>query len=179
MILLHLFATTTLPISHNARNALDAFASAINDSSYRTQMHGMPSITTTATISADNRLLQNKTDHEPHNDLFHAANVVGDRNNDTNEIMSRLFSQQFMQSDRLASSSILYGLLSVAAQRNEKGQCYNDMNQIYEGIQRKEIWAMKGKAIEFTDFGFSRLLQNYGISIVWLRSENQNCVMIS
>lgn len=157
VILLHLFTTTTLPTSHNASNSLDAFATALNDSSYRSQLHRLPTITTTATISTDTctaphctRLLQNhsnaadRTQHNEQNDkLIQSAKAAAD-NNSTAEIMIRLFSQQYMQRDRLASSSIIYGLLSVAAQKGEKGQCCNELNQIYEGIQRKEIWAMKG-----------------------------------
>lgn len=159
VILLHLFTTTTLPISHNASNSLNAFATAINDSSYRSQLHRLPTITTTATISTDtcnaphcNRLLQNKnnskdgerTQHSEHHDkLIQSAKAAGD-NNSTAEMMVRLFSRQHMQSDRLASSSIIYGLVSVAAQKGESNQCFSELNQIYEGIQRKEIWAMKG-----------------------------------
>lgn len=158
VILLHLFTTTTLPTSHNASSSLDAFASAINDSTYRSQLHRLPSITTTATISADtctaphcNHLLQNGSENSDrahhhdnhHNELIQSAKATAN-NNGTAEVMARLFSQQYMQSDRLASSSIIYGLLSVAAQKGERGQCYSELNQIYEGIQRKEIWAMKG-----------------------------------
>lgn len=157
VILLHLFTTTTLPISHNASNSLDAFASAINDSSYRSHLHRLSTITTTATISADtcnaphcNRLLQNDSEsagrvqrHEQYSDPIQSGKTAAD-NNGTAEVMTRFFSQQYMQSDRLVSSSIIYGLLSVAAQKGERGECFSELNQIYEGIQRKEIWAIKG-----------------------------------
>lgn len=154
VILLHLFTTTT--ISHNASNSLNATAPTINDSSYRSQLHRLPTITTTATISTEpscnaphcNRSVQNDTEstgrmrhNELHNELMQSTKVVA---NSTAEVMGRLFSQNHMQSDRLVSSSIIYGLLSVAAHKGERGQCFSELNQIYEGVQRKEIWAIKG-----------------------------------
>lgn len=158
VIVLHLLTTTTLSISHNASNSLNASASAINDSSFRSQFDRLPTITTTATISTEpscnaphcNRSMQNDSEssdrmqyHGHHNELIQSTKVTADSNG-TVEVMGRLFLQQHMQSDRLASSSIIYGLLSVAAHKGERGQCFSELNQIYEGIQRKEIWAMKG-----------------------------------
>lgn len=146
VILLHLFATTTLSSSH------------VNDSSYRSQLHRLPSMSTTATISADsscnashcNRSAQNESEStgsvEYHEVTQSTKAAAG--NNGTVEVMARLFSQQHVHSDRLAGSSIIYGLLSVAALKGERGQCFSELNQIYEGIQRKEIWAMKGMHIE-------------------------------
>lgn len=47
--------------------------------------------------------------------------------------------------ERLKHSSVLYGL-SVAAEENQLNQrCYNEIMQIYHGINRKEIWAMKSE----------------------------------
>lgn len=155
LILLH-FLFATLSIGANASNSVNAFASAINDSEYQSQMHRLPTMTTTATISADtctaphcDNLMRNNTEsagraHTKHHDeLIQSTKAVANTNS-TAEVMTRLFSQQFMQSDRLISSSIIYGLLSLAAQKGDGGQCFSELNQIYEGIQRKEIWAVKG-----------------------------------
>jgi hypothetical protein len=47
--------------------------------------------------------------------------------------------------ERLKHSSVIYGL-SVAAEENQLNQqCYNEIMQIYHGINRKEIWAMKSE----------------------------------
>lgn len=47
--------------------------------------------------------------------------------------------------DRLKHLSILYGI-ALLAQENELNQrCYNEIMQIYDGINHKEIWAIKGE----------------------------------
>lgn len=47
--------------------------------------------------------------------------------------------------DRLRHTSVIYGLI-VAAEENQLNQrCYNEIMQIYHGINRKEIWAMKSE----------------------------------
>lgn len=46
---------------------------------------------------------------------------------------------------RLKHISMLYGI-TLLAQENELNQrCYNEIMQIYDGINHKEIWAIKGK----------------------------------
>lgn len=47
--------------------------------------------------------------------------------------------------DRLKHISMLYGI-ALLAQENELNQrCYNEIMQIYDGINHKEIWAIKGE----------------------------------
>ncbi|KAL7051333.1 hypothetical protein ACKWTF_004432 [Chironomus riparius] len=45
--------------------------------------------------------------------------------------------------DRLKHTSILYGLVKLAQENELNQKCYNEIMQIYDGINRKEIWAMK------------------------------------
>jgi hypothetical protein len=56
-----------------------------------------------------------------------------------------------VHTERLKHTSFVYGLI-VAAEENQLNQrCYNEIQQIMQGINRKEIWAMKS---EFKCFGF-------------------------
>ncbi|XP_055312462.1 O-acyltransferase like protein-like [Sitodiplosis mosellana] len=46
--------------------------------------------------------------------------------------------------DRLKSTSILYGVVDIASNRPQAThQCHRELKQIYDGIHRKEIWAIK------------------------------------
>lgn len=44
-----------------------------------------------------------------------------------------------------ASSSVMYGLLTHNTKDYVNEQCYGELRQIYNGIRRKEIWAIKGQ----------------------------------
>ena len=71
--------------------------------------------------------------------------------------------------DRLKHISILYGII-LAAQENELNQrCYNEIMQIYDGINHKEIWAIKGelilKCITIFSFVFSKHVLNSTIIV--------------
>lgn len=47
--------------------------------------------------------------------------------------------------ERLKHTSVVYGLI-VAAEENQLNQrCYSEIQQIMQGINRKEIWAMKSE----------------------------------
>ena len=46
---------------------------------------------------------------------------------------------------RMKHSSVIYGLVSTAEENQLNQQCYNEIMQIYHGINRKEIWAMKSE----------------------------------
>lgn len=48
-------------------------------------------------------------------------------------------------SERLTQSSVIYGLVASAEESQLSQQCYNEIMQIYHGINRKEIWAMKSE----------------------------------
>lgn len=45
--------------------------------------------------------------------------------------------------DRLRHTSILYGIVLLAQENELNQKCYNEIMQIYDGINRKEIWAIK------------------------------------
>lgn len=47
--------------------------------------------------------------------------------------------------ERLKHSSVIYGLSLAAEESQLNQQCYNEIMQIYHGINRKEIWAMKSE----------------------------------
>lgn len=47
--------------------------------------------------------------------------------------------------ERLKHSSIIYGLIVAAEENQLNQQCFNEIMQIYQGINRKEIWAMKSE----------------------------------
>lgn len=49
-----------------------------------------------------------------------------------------------LQSNGLIGSSIIYGILTLAVQKDDKSQCYDELKQIINGINRKDIWAIKG-----------------------------------
>lgn len=47
--------------------------------------------------------------------------------------------------ERLKHSSVIYGLIVTAEENQLNQKCYNEIMQIYHGINRKEIWAMKSE----------------------------------
>lgn len=160
VILLYLF-TTTLPISHNPSNSINVLATIINsnESLYRAQFRRISTITTTTTITTETcsepycyHLLNDtaKTSEKQEEQLaaekqenYVNLSALHNDTESTHNVLSDIFPLH-KRNKRLISSSIVYGLLSVAAQRHEKNRCFNELNQIYEGIHRKEIWAMKG-----------------------------------
>lgn len=64
-----------------------------------------------------------------------------------------------VHTERLKHSSVIYGLI-VAAEENQLNQrCYNEIQQIMHGINRKEIWAMKSE-FDFFQRGRKNLMIN-------------------
>lgn len=49
--------------------------------------------------------------------------------------------------ERLKHSSVIYGLIVTAEENHLNQQCYREIMQIYHGINRKEIWAMKSESV--------------------------------
>lgn len=49
-------------------------------------------------------------------------------------------------SERMKHSSVIYGLVAAAEENQLNQQCYNEIMQIYHGINRKEIWAVKSES---------------------------------
>lgn len=151
VILLHLF-TTTLPISHNAGTSLNVFASTLNDSSPIQKISTIAKATTRHSESCTPpycyNLINNDTrlDETLKNDrieLIKSAKEAGE--NKTMDWLANMAIPVHIQNNRLITSSMIYGLLTLAAQKPEKTQCNSELGQIYDGINRKEIWAMKGK----------------------------------
>lgn len=56
--------------------------------------------------------------------------------------------------ERLKHTSVIYGLVVAAADEKQLNQqCYNEIMQIYHGINRKEIWAVKSELKDFVLLG--------------------------
>lgn len=49
--------------------------------------------------------------------------------------------------DRLKHMSILYGIIMIAQENELNQRCYKEIMQIYNGINHKEVWAIKGEWI--------------------------------
>ncbi|XP_058463284.1 nose resistant to fluoxetine protein 6-like [Malaya genurostris] len=52
-------------------------------------------------------------------------------------------SRALRQTEILKHTSVIYGLISIAEPEELSETCYSELQQIYEGIQQKEIWALK------------------------------------
>lgn len=145
LILLHLFSST-LPISNNAGNSLNVLASTVNDST--SPINKISIITTalkTETCNASYCYKNIDREEKLKNDrleLIQLAKKAGE--NKTAKVLTNTIPVH-LQRNRLISSSMIYGLLTLAGQKAERTQCYNELGQIYDGINRKEIWAIKGK----------------------------------
>ncbi|KAG5676992.1 hypothetical protein PVAND_006783 [Polypedilum vanderplanki] len=57
--------------------------------------------------------------------------------------LSEASSKYSTYNDRLKYSSILYGIVLLAQENELNQKCYNEIMQIYDGIGRKETWAIK------------------------------------
>lgn len=56
-------------------------------------------------------------------------------------------SKTFEINERLKYSSIIYGLLLTASENQLNQKCYNELMQIFSGINKKEVWAMKSECV--------------------------------
>lgn len=54
-------------------------------------------------------------------------------------------SAKSFNTERLKHSSVLYGLIMNAEKNQLNHQCFSEIMQIYEGINKKEIWAIKSE----------------------------------
>lgn len=144
VVLLHLFSTT-LPTSNHAGSSLNVLASALNDSS---PLQRISIITTTTAdpcnasycyrdIGIDERMNNERIE------LIESAKKAAGANETQRPFASTI--PMHIQRNRLTSSSMVYGVLTLAVQKADKSRCYNELGQIYDGINRKEIWAIKGK----------------------------------
>ncbi|XP_055608039.1 uncharacterized protein LOC129755528 [Uranotaenia lowii] len=67
---------------------------------------------------------------------------VADRATETDRLIVGS-NRALRQQEILRHTSVVYGLISMAEPEELSQRCYDQMQQIYEGIQQKEIWAMK------------------------------------
>lgn len=137
VVLLH-FLTITVPISQYAAKSFSVLASDIEVNETQSKIRKISTIMTTATIVSDT--CNDRFCYSPTNETSATAATATTTNK------SKEFAPSYREYDRLKSTSILYGVVKTAAQRSQMNdKCYRELNQIYDGIHRKEIWAIKGK----------------------------------
>lgn len=136
VVLLH-FLTITVPISQYAAKSFSVLASDIEVNETQSKIRKISTIMTTATIVSET--CNDRFCYSPTNETTaQAATATVNK--------SKEFAPSYREYDRLKSTSILYGVIKTAAQRSQMDdKCYRELNQIYDGIHRKEIWAIKGK----------------------------------
>lgn len=128
VLLLHIFATT-LPIGQNSMESFSVQATDINvNQTHQPNMDQMTTVTATQPIIT-----------ETCTDRF-CYNLTGEHIS-TDIDMSSTAPKGY---DHYRSSSILYGILALASEQYQSNQCDRELRQIYRGIHRKEIWAIKG-----------------------------------
>lgn len=121
IVLLHCLFMT-IPLSQNVlANTLD-----VNET--QSKIRKISTITTTSTIVSET--CNDRFCHSPINDTANGSDAVA---------------PSYKEYDQLKTTSILYGVARIATQQPQPNQCYKELNQIYAGIHRKEIWAIKGK----------------------------------
>lgn len=49
--------------------------------------------------------------------------------------------------EHLRRTSVIYGLISISSNELLSDACYTDLQRVFEGIHKKEVWAMKGNSI--------------------------------
>lgn len=127
IVLLH-FLMITVPIGHHSERLFSVRASNIDLNETQSKIRKIATITTaTATIVSDTC-----------NDRFCYS--------PTNETaIGRETMPSYKEYDQLKTTSILYGLAKMATERGQQHQCARDLKKIYDGIHRKEIWAIKGR----------------------------------
>lgn len=131
IVLIH-FLMITVPIGQLSEGLYSVRASKIDVNETQSKIRKITTITTaTATIVSDTC-----------NDRFCYSQ--------TNETaIGRETIPSYKEYDQLKTSSILYGLAQIATERGQQqqqqqNQCSREMKKIYDGIHRKEIWAIKG-----------------------------------
>lgn len=136
VVLLHSLAVI-LPISQYSVKPFGVLASILDANETQSKIRRISTIMTTATIVS-----------ETCNDQF-CNNSINETktSNNSKEYASWYKHEQY---DRLKSTSILYGLIKIASKRPQTNKCYQELNQIYHGIHRKEIWAIKGNFLTQT-----------------------------
>lgn len=129
VVLLHFF-TVTVPIGQYSMKPFSVLADTLDANETQSKIRNISTMMTTATIVS-----------ETCNDRF----CYNSTNETTTNDMSKEFAPSYKEYGRLKSTSILYGVVSIASKRPQTNKCYQELNRIYDGIHRKEIWAMKGR----------------------------------
>lgn len=123
VVLLFIFATT-LPFGQQSMESFSVMATNINEN----QTQANIDVTSTQPM-----LSETCTDRFCYNLTSEHMNAEID-----------LRSTAIKGYDHYRSYSILYSILEMASDRYEGNQCHRELIQMYNGIHRKEIWAMKG-----------------------------------
>lgn len=121
VILLHLF-TQTLPIKQNSTHPLTALAANIDTQSKIQQFSNLPTTIVSQTCNGQ---------------------FCYKMSNETTTNATKTQITSFKKHDQLKSSSVLYGILEIASKREIGDTCYRELNLIYSGVHRREIWAIK------------------------------------
>lgn len=122
--------TITVPIRWSLAESSNVFATTIDVNDTQSKIRKTSSITTTSAVVS-----------ETCNDRF----CYSPKKNITNQSVETM--PPYKEYDQLKTMSILYGVVKLATERQLNTQCYRELNQIYDGIHRKEIWAIKGKLV--------------------------------
>lgn len=129
-IVLLCICTVTIPIRWSFAEPLNVFATKIDVNETQSKIRKISTITTTSTIVSET--CNDRFCYSPKNDTSNGSQIA---------------TPSYKEYDQLKTMSILYGVAKMASERQPSTQCYNELNQIYDGIHRKEIWAIKGKLI--------------------------------
>lgn len=73
----------------------------------------------------------------------HISNTTNNRHF-SNQLQSQLKRSTVARETYLTGSSILYGLLKQLNESYVTDTCNEHLQQVYKGINRKDVWAMKG-----------------------------------
>lgn len=85
----------------------------------------------------------------PRNESCANKYCAGDENDSGEMILGG--SRALRQEGVLKHTSVLYGLISIAERDELSERCYDELQQIYEGIRQKEVWALKGRSWSVDD----------------------------
>lgn len=86
--------------------------------------------------------------------LRHISNTTEIRHF-SHQLQSTLKRSSAARESYLADSSILYGLLKKLNESYVSDTCNEHLQMVYQGINRKDVWAMKGEPEYLTDMCLS------------------------
>lgn len=74
----------------------------------------------------------------------------------SHQLQSTLIRTTVARESYLASSSILYGLLKKLNESYVTDTCNEHLQMVYQGINQKDVWAMKGKILNEVKIVFEK-----------------------